>query len=141
MVTERDTDADERLRTALERLTSIQSSVVGLNKEANQLKRHIKDFDINVDALTILANMRSKDQKDGGAQVLTDLTKYAVIAGLRSESHETNLPPAKPVAFTLPAAGKPESTLPRRAPAERIKLALQILAAVVITAGLFALIH
>ena len=134
-------DANERLSAALERLTSIQTSILELNQEANQIRRYIKDFDVNVDALNILANVRSKDKKHDGAQVLDAVSQYAHLVGIHikfrdaapsSDSSDTSIHPDY---LTFTDRGK------ENAASFLHHILLQCIAAVVITACLFLLVH
>ena len=54
---------DDRLVQALERLTRIYGSISDLHREAIQVRTRLRDLDINVEALNMLASARSKDEK------------------------------------------------------------------------------
>ena len=142
----RETDAgrEERLENAAERLTVIYRSITELNREANRIRAHVKDFDINVEALNMLANARSRDEKGGGAQVLQDLFVYARRMGARIDAIDAGEGEAAPrragdamrssVEKSIEAAEEPE-------PRNLWKLLSQLAAALVLTWGLFVLIH
>lgn len=146
MGTETDVETDDRLTTALERLTRIQRSILELNQEAMRIRRHIKDYDLNVDALNILATVRSKDEKGGGVQVLQDLLGYARQTGTQLEAYEVGGTHRTGTPRTLDDSVK--STVERsvenaveKTSRGVVKLLSQLVIALVVTSGLFALIH
>ena len=132
---------DDRLSAALERLTSIQKSRLELSQEANQIRRHIKDFDINVDALNILATVRSKDQTGDGARILAEVNSYARKTGMQVEALEDSEPSidssSSSSEFVQQFHQKPENTTTSRT----WKTVSQFVLAVAVTLGLFVLIH
>ena len=142
-----DINRDTRLATALERLIHIQKSIMKLNQEALKIRRHLNDYDVNIEAMSILVNMRSKDEKNSGAQVLKDLIEYASQTGTKTATHAG--PDASQSSEKEPRAMVVEqySELGDRAPNKEgasldvTKLLYQIGAAIVVTLGLFALIH
>ena len=136
-----DPDDDDRLSAAVERLTSIQKSILELSQEANQIRRHIKDFDINLDALNILVTVRSKDQTGDGAGVLAEVNSYARQTGMQVEALEDTEPSIDSSSsrseFVQQFHQKAENTTTSRA----WKTVSQFVLAVAVTLGLFLLIH
>ena len=144
MGTRTDAGSEERLINAVERLTAIQKSVLKLNQEANRIRTHIRDFDINVDALNVLANVRSRDEKGGGAQVLEDVIRYARQTGAPLSSHEGRRAPGRPEGAAqtrVEDSGKSIERGREREATGLLKLLAQLVAAAALTSGLFALIH
>ena len=143
-----DTDArsDERLAAALERLASIQKSLMELNQEAARIRRHIQDFDVNVDALNLLATARSKDEKSGGGKVLEDVIRYARKTGMQMGAHGgEDIPrmPEDPVPMNLAPSAFERNTESREGGKSSgfLKLLSQLAVAAAVTTGLFVLIH
>jgi hypothetical protein len=143
-----DTDArsDDRLVAALDRLAGIQKSILELNQEANQIRRHVKDFDLNVDALNLLAIARSRDEKRGGGKVLEDVVRYARQTGMRtgadggenlSRITEETMS-RNPVPPTMENTVEPEE---ERGFGGVLKLLSELVVAAAVTTGLFVLIH
>ena len=140
-------DADDRLMAALERLADIQVSISELNQEAARIRRHIQDFDVNVDALNVLAIVRSKDERFGRGKVLEDVIRYARQTGMPMEgaqggedvlrSSDSLARSATPAPAHERSAGSGEE----RASSDRLRVAAQVAAAVAVTIGLFVLIH
>ena len=144
MDTSADAGSEERLANAVERLTAIQKSVLELNQEANRIRTHIRDFDVNVDALNVLANVRSRDEKGGGAQVLEDVIRYARQTGTPLSSHEGRPAPGRPEGAAQTRVEERETSIERggeRETRDLLKLLAQLVAAAALTSGLFALIH
>lgn len=141
MATESNVESDDRLKDALDRLTSIQTSKLDLNQEALRIRKHIRDFDVNVDALNILADVRSKDQKGEGARVLEDLIRYARQTGTQVDLPGSGAAPPLPGETVLPVVERPPDHSDERALRGRWKLFSQLAAAIAVTFGLFALIH
>ena len=146
MGAETDARSDDRLAAALERLASIQKSILELNQEANQIRRHVKDFDVNVDALNVLAIVRSRDEKSGGGKVLEDVIAYARQTGTRmgayggedvSRTSDDSAPPHS----TLPADEKNMEPGGERRSGGYMNLLSQFVVAAAVTIGLFILIH
>ena len=143
-----DTDArgDERLAAALDRLASIQKSMLELNQEANRIRRHVKDFDLNVDALNILAIARSRDEKSGGGKVLEDVVRYARQTGMRTGADAGGnvsriAEEAVPLDPVPPAMEKSMEPGEGRSSGGVLKLLSQLVVAAAVTTGLFVLIH
>ena len=137
-----DAPSDERLKAALKRLTSIQRSMVELNQETNRIRRHIRDFDVNLDALTILANVRGKDEKGGGVQVLEDLITYARHTGTDLRIHgESGGSSQTPGESARPVVEHSMEHAEERESRGLLKLLSQLAVAIVITLGLFFLVH
>ena len=143
-----DTDArsDERLAAALERLAGIQKSIMELNQEAARIRRHIQDFDVNVDALNLLATARSRDEKSGGGKVLQDAIRYARKTGMQmgAQGGEDVAPVLRDPAsmnVTPPALEMNMESREERRPSDFLKLLSQLLVAAAVTTGLFVLIH
>ena len=141
MVTEADVESADRLRAALDRLTSIQKSVLELNQESLRIRRHIGDFDVNVDALNILATVRSKDQKGEGEKVLEDLVRYARQTGTQVDVLGSDFAPPPPDDPVLPVVERQPDQSEEKTLQDRWKLFSQLAAAIAVTFGLFALIH
>ena len=141
MATESNVESDDRLRAALDRLTSIQTSKLGLNQEALRIRKHIKDFDVNVDALNILADVRSKDQKGEGARVLEDLIRYARLTGTQvdTQAGDAVAPPSGDAMLSVVERQPDQSE--EKTLQDRWKPFFQLAAAIAVTLGLFALIH
>ena len=146
-----DAGAEDRLSAALERLASIQKSVRELNLEAQQIRRRIKDFDVNIDALNLLATVRSRYEKRGEEQVLEDVIRYARQTGMPLEPYGSEDPPQNLVASdSMPLNSVPpsaeaveKSTGPGRQGKSSglVKVISQLMAAAALTMGLFVLIH
>ena len=142
MNAEADARSDERLKAALERLASIQRSILELNHEANRIRRYIRDFDVNLDALNILANVQGKDEKGGGVQVLEDLIRYARQTGTHLEAHgESGGTSQTPGESARPAVERSMEHVAERESGGLLKLLSQLAVAIVVTLGLFVLIH
>lgn len=142
-----DAGSDERLVQAVERLTRINVSIAELNREAIQVRTRIRDFDVNVEALSMLAGARSRDEKGGGEQVLRDVIRYARQMGTPLEVLERGGPlapaPRAPGDAGMPGPegeGSTERTEERVA-AGPWKVLTQVAMALALTTGLFALIH
>ena len=136
-----DADGEERLRSALERLTNIQKSILELNQEANQIRRHIRDFDVNIEALSILATVRTKDQKSDGVRLLSDISEYARQTGI----HLDALPMSDSSTEPPPSRAQSDSHLRVRtettAQRPKWKTVSQLVVAALVTVGLFVLVH
>ena len=143
MSTETGAGSEERLVNAVERLTGIQKSILELNREANRIRAYIKDFDVNMEALNILANVRSRDEQGGGVQVLEDLVRYARQTGTQIDAYEGGGAPRMPDEAALPEteAEKRVEHSGERAPGGLWKVVTQLVAAAAVTSGLFVLIH
>ena len=139
----RETDAgrEERLENAAERLTVIYRSITELNREANRIRAHIRDFDVNVEALNMLANARSRDEKGGGAQVLQDLFEYARRMGARIDAGEAEVAPRKAGDEMQSSVEKSIQVAGETQPKDLLKLFWQLAVALALTWGLFVLIH
>ena len=134
---------EERLMNAVERLTGIQKSMLELNREANRIRAHIKDFDVNMEALNILANVRSKDEQGGGVRVLEDLIGYARQTGTPIDAGGAGDIPRTPD-HAVPTPSEVEKRIENPGiPASRglLKLLTQLAVAAAVTSGLFVLIH
>lgn len=143
-----DTDArnDERLAAALERLAGIQKSIMELNQEAARIRRHIQDFDVNVDALNLLATARSRDEKSGGGKVLEDVIRYARKTGMQmgAQEGEDVAPMSRDTAPMNPVPPAVEQSIElrgERRSSDFLKLLSQLVVAAAVTTGLFVLIH
>lgn len=143
-----DTDArsDERLAAALERLAGIQKSIMELNQEAARIRRHIQDFDVNVDALNLLATARSRDEKSGGGKVLEDVIRYARKTGMQmgaQEGEDVAPMPRDPAPMNPvpPAVEQSIELRGERRSSDFLKLLSQLAVAAAVTTGLFVLIH
>ena len=132
---------EERLINAVERLTVIQRSILELNREANRIRMHIRDFDVNMDALNILANVRSKDEQGGGVQVLEDLIRYARQTGTQIDAHEGAGARRTSDDAAVPEVEKRIEPAGERASGGLWKLVTQLAVAAAVTSGLFVLIH
>ena len=146
MGAETDARSDDRLAAALERLASIQKSILELNQEANQIRRHIKDFDVNVDALNVLAIVQSKDAKSGEGKVLEDMIRYARQTGMTMGAYGgekiSRMPEEAVLVDSVPLAVE-KSMEPggERSAGGVLKLLSQFVVAAAVTTGLFVLIH
>ncbi len=137
---------DERLMAALERLAGIQVSISELNQEAARIRRYIQDFDVNLDALNVLALVRSKDERFGPGKVLGDVIRYARQTGMPvgAEDGEVLLRGAdSPARFdtSAPEYERPVESSDEEAPAGLVRVLAQVAAAVAVTIALFVLIH
>lgn len=145
MVAESDASGDDRLVSALERLASIQRSILELNVEANQIRRHVKDFDLNVDALNLLAIARSRDEKSGGGNVLADVVRYARQTGMQvgapGSEDISPAPEEEEVREPRPLALEENAEPERERGLGALKLISQLVVAAAVTMGLFVLIH
>ena len=141
MGTETDAGSEERLVNAAERLTRIYGSILELHQEANRIRAYIKDFDVNVEALNMLANVRSKDEKGGGIQVLQDLIRYARQTGTRIDAYEGEAAPPTPDDSIQPTVEKSIEHAGERESRGLLKLLSQLAVALAVTLGLFVLIH
>ena len=136
-----DAATDDRLVQALERLTRIYGSIADLHREAIQVRTRLRDLDINVEALNMLASAKSKDEKGDGELVLTDLFRYARRTGMQMEAQEYFAPPLVLHEVRVP---EPESRVENNegpAPKGLLKLLTQVAVAMAVTSGLFVLIH
>ena len=146
MGAETDARSDDRLATALERLTGIQKSIQNLHQEAARIRRHIKDFDVDVDALNLLVTVRSKEETNDGGKLLEHMISYARRTGMPMGVYENegiarmSDRPA-PVDRSPPAAEEGVEPGGERRPAGRLQWVAQILVAAAVTTGLFVLIH
>ena len=139
-------DADDRLMAALERLAGIQVSISELNQEAARIRRHIQDFDVNVDALNVLAIVRSKDEKFGRGKVLEDVISYARQAGMPVSVQGGEDIPRSSDSLVRPDTPAPahENSVESRgvsASVDRLRVLAQVAAAAAVTISLFVLIH
>ena len=141
MGTETEAAGEERLANAAEQLTVIYRSITELNREANRIRVHIKDFDVNVEALNMLANARSRDEKGGGVQVLQDLFEYARQMGARIDAGESEVAPRRAADAMPSSVEKSIEEAGEREPRDLLKLFSQLAAALALTWGLFVLIH
>ena len=145
MVAESDASCDDRLASALERLASIQKSILELNVEANQIRRHVKDFDLNVDALNLLAIARSRDEKSGGGNVLADVVRYARQTGMQvgapGSEDTAPVPEEEKAREPRPSALEENAEPERERSLGALKLVSQLVVAAAVTTGLFVLIH
>ena len=143
MDTETGAGNEERLVQAVERLTEIQKSILELNREARQIRAHIKDFDVNIDALNLLAKARSKDEEAGGVQVLEDLIRYARETGTPIDAFAGSEPFRLPdeAAVPLQDGGRHVEHVEEPGARGRWKLITQLAVAAAVTSGLFVLIH
>ena len=138
---EHDTIAEQRLNSALERLTTIQKSVLELNQEAARIRRHVQDFDVNIDALNLLVTACSRDKKGRGAGILEPMITYARQAGLYvdpREVRETTTSPRGPRPETVEELSEDAHAHPA---VDHLKLASQLAVAFAVTLGLFLIIH
>ena len=133
--------SEERLNNTVERLTRIYGSITELNREANRIRVHIKDFDVNVEALNMLANARSRDEQGGGMQVLQDLIRYARQTGTQIEAYEGEGALQTPDDSIPLAVEKSIEVSGDRESRGLLKLLSQLAAALAVTLGLFVLIH
>ena len=137
------TSQDEtRLIEAVERLTEIRSSIDELNKEANRIRSHIKDFEIDVNAVNILTIARCQDKTGDGRRLLAEVVEYARRTGMTFEA----MGPSEVSVETAPAAlaatdGQWDSEEVLVVTQSRWKTVSQFALAVAITLGLFALVH
>ena len=142
MESETESQRKDRVANAVERLTRIYGSILELNREANQIRTSIRDFDVNVEALNLLASARSRDQKGGGEQVLHDLISYARQTGLQIETHDRSPPLVSDDApAPVPTIENRDSEAEWPASKELLKLVAQVGVAIAVTSGLFVLIH
>ena len=141
MVEQQNIEADARLVDAVERLTKIQKSILDLNQEALRIRNHIRDFDINIEALNILVSIKSRDLQHGGQHVLQDLNIYAEQVGTYAEIGDEGekadnpvAPPSRPESSSEKNGNHSESPSP-------LRLVSQLLAAACISLGLFLLVR
>ena len=133
-------DSTSRVQDAIDRLTDIQTSIRGLNQEAMRVRNHIRDFDVNMDALNLLVNVRAKEPKDGGRKTLEALVQYARQVGSLPSEEAPPVPRAlqSPASFstvtpTTPSDAPPSGSL--------LKLASQLTIAMGVTWVLFSLLR
>lgn len=138
-----DAATDDRLVQALERLTRIYGSIADLHREAIQVRTRLRDLDINVEALNMLASARSKDEKGDGELVLTDLFRYARRTGMQVEAQEYLAPPLVLHEVRVPEPESESRVENSEGPAPKglLKLLTQVAVAMAVTSGLFVLIH
>ena len=137
-----ESERKDRICNAVERLTRINGSILELNREASQIRTSIRDFDVNIEALSMLASARSRDQKGGGEQVLRDLISYARQTGSYIEiSDRTPSIVSDDVPVPAPAIENRDAEAEWSASKELLKLIAQVAVAVAVTSGLFVLIH
>ena len=141
MSTYLDESTKERLVNSLERLRTIQESIFHLNQESTKLRQYIRDFEVDIDALTILANIQSKDRPSNGARLLSTIIQYADIAAV---SPERASPAAAVAVDTGDSAVEPDDTrLPLAEGREGgiWRTTFQCVAGVAIAICLFVLVH
>lgn len=133
---------ETRLIEAVERLTEIRNSIDELNKEAYRIRAHIKDFEIDIDAVNILTTVRCQDKTGDGRRLLAEVVEYARRTGMKFEAMECSGPQVEAAPAALPSGdGQWVSEETLGASPSRWKMVLQFALAVAITLGLFALIH
>ena len=137
------TNQDEtRLTEAVERLTEIRNSIDELNKEANRIRAHIKDFEIDVNAVNVLTTVRCKDKSGDGTRLLAEVVEYARKTGMTFEAMgPSGLQVEAASAALLPGDGQWISEEALGPPSNNWKTVSQFAAAVAVTLGLFVLIH
>ena len=137
------TSQDEiRLIEAVERLTEIRNSVEELNKEANRIRAHIKDFEIDVNAVNILSTVRCKDKPGDGRRLLAEVMEYARKTGMSFEAMGPSGLQVEAASAAWPSGdGQWTSEEALGTPSNNWKTVSQFAAAVAITLGLFVLIH
>ena len=137
------TSQDEaRLTEAVERLTKIRNSIDELNKEANRIRAHIKDFEIDVNAVNILTTARCKDKTGDGGRLLAEVVEYARRTGMTFEAMVPSSQPLGNAPSALAADGQWVSgEAPVGASQSKWMTASQLALAVAITLGLFTLVH
>ncbi|MDD9979768.1 MAG: hypothetical protein OXU81_00140 [Gammaproteobacteria bacterium] len=131
-----------RLTEAVDRLTEIRNSIDDLNKEANRIRAHIRDFEIDVNAVNILTNVRCRDKAGDGTRLLVEVVEYARRTGMTFEA----MGPFNPSVVVASAASGPRdgqwaSGEVREVSQSKWKTVYQFALAVAITFGLFALVH
>lgn len=142
METTTNSQHEARLIEAVERLTEIRSSIDELNKEANRIRAHIKDFEIDVNAVNILTVVRRSDKSGDGTRLLAEVVEYARRTGMALEAMTPASPLAEPAPATLTATdGQWNSEEVLVVTQSRWKTVSQLALAVAITLGLFALVH
>ena len=133
---------ETRLTEAVERLTEIRNSIDELNKEANRIRAHIKDFEIDVNAVNILTTVRCKDKAGDGRRLLAEVVEYARKTGMTFEAMGPSSPPVEEASAALPSGdGQWISEEAFGTSGNKWKTVSQFATAVAITLGLFALIH
>ena len=137
------TSQDEtRLIEAVERLTEIRNSIDELNKEANRIRVHIKDFEIDVNAVNILTIARCQDKIGNGRRLLAEVAEYARRTGITFEAMEPSNVPVEIVPAAQAASdGQWYGEEILEDTHSRWKTVSQIALAVAITLGLLALVH
>ena len=137
------TSQDEtRLIEAVERLTEIRNSIDELNKEANRIRAHIKDFEIDVNAVNVLTTVRCKDKTGDGRQLLAEVVEYARKTGMTFEAMAPSGPSVEEASAALPTGdGQWISEETFDTSGNKWKTVSQFATAVAITLGLFVLIH
>ena len=78
---ERNVVPRERLSYYAGRMTELHALIMDANMEIGHLRQDAKNNGMNVDALTVLGQVRSRDRKDDGKELLDDLMKYARETG------------------------------------------------------------
>lgn len=137
------TSQDEtRLIEAVERLTEIRNSIDELNKEANRIRVHIKDFEIDVNAVNILTIARCQDKTGNGKRLLAEVAEYARRTGITFEAVGPSEVPVEIASAALATSdGQWYGEEMLEDTHSRWKTVSQLALAVAITLGLLALVH
>ena len=148
MSTSLDAGTEQKLTDAVERLTSVHKSLKESTKTAHSIRRHIKDFDIDMDALNLLVNLKSGDDNVDKGRVLENLVTYARLTGtplkasVEREARVEGNDLRGPLRDSAPAPNDERMEYAaERESRGLLKLLSQIFVAMALTFGLFVLIH
>lgn len=64
-------------------MSAVQRMISEPQRELQQLRQDAKVDGLNVDALNLLIQVRSRSLPDGGARILNDLVEYAIGIGIQ----------------------------------------------------------
>jgi hypothetical protein len=64
-------------------MSAVQRMISEPQRELQQLRQDAKTDGLNVDALNLLVQVRSRSLPDGGARILNDLVEYAIGIGIQ----------------------------------------------------------
>ena len=67
----------------IDQMSAVQRMISEPQRELQQLRQDAKTDGINVDALNLLVQVRSRSLPDGGTRILNDLVEYAVGIGIQ----------------------------------------------------------
>ena len=83
-MTEESTSTESSLlKQYIDHMSGVQGMILEPQRELQQLRQDAKTDGLNVDALNLLVQVRSRSLPDGGARILNDLVEYAIGIGIQ----------------------------------------------------------